>query len=202
MQSPNSGRVTNLEFKILLVGEEGVGKTSLIRRFIENRFDENSIPNLASSESGYTTTQLNLFGAPIKLQIQDVEQVIWEDVVSYYLVDNDGILIIFDASAKMKIRPYIDYWFQPIRQINSDIPVVVIGNKSDLTVKVNIKKIAQYCSKLGINFIQTSAKTGDNVGYAFKLLTSEIVKAKAAAKKAAEGKRADGLSNIFTRYDL
>ncbi len=189
-----------LEFKILLVGEVGVGKTALIQRFMKNRFDENS--DFITLEGGYLSTELNLFGAPVTLQIQELGNEIWEDVAAYYSKDNDGILLVFDSSIKIKVKPYIDYYYNVIRKHNPDIPILILGNKSDLPVKVNINKIAQYSAKLGSNLIETSARTADNVSYAFKLLTSEIIKRKAAVKKRTEERRDDGLAPLFNRYDL
>jgi len=200
MPASHSRQNRNLEFKILLSGDEGAGKTSLIRRFIENKFDELIDPNLI--EGSYISTELNLFGAPIKLQLQDIGKAIWEETSTYFIEDNDGFLIVFDTSIKMKVKPYLEYFLKPILEFNRDTPFLIIGNKSDLPVKVNINKISQFISKLGGNFVQTSAKTGDNVSYIFKLITSEIVKKKAAAKKRTEDKRTDGLDPIFSRYQL
>lgn len=197
MSNQTSERKGGLEFKLLLCGEEGVGKTSLIQRFVENSFTES-----ATYEGELQSTELTLFGVPIKLYLQDLGKEIWEDVASFYVSDNDGLLLVFDTSEKIKMKHSLDYWLQSIRDINQEIPLLVIGNKSDLPIKVNLNKIVQYISKLGVNLIQTSAKTGDNVSYAFKLLTSEIVKKKAAEKKRVEGKRTDGLDNIFSRYEL
>ncbi|HUX98600.1 MAG TPA: Rab family GTPase [Candidatus Deferrimicrobium sp.] len=200
MSIPNSKPSGELEFKILVVGEDSVGKTSLIIRFIGNRFDDITTPKTLEGES--ITTKLDLFSVPVKLQVQDILQEIWENVVSYYVSDNDGILLVLDITSKAKMKSYLDYWLRTIREVKTEIPVIVLGNKSDLQPKVNIDKTSQYCAKLGSFFIKTSAKTGENVSYAFKLLTSEIVKKKAAAKKQAEAKRTDGLDNVFTKYDL
>ena len=198
MSTPPTQSGGGLEFKILLAGDEGVGKTSIIIRFVSNRFEDAE----KELEGDSITTNLNLFGVPVKLQIQDLKREVWEDVVSFYASDNDGILLVLDISSKTKTKPYLDYWLKTIRDVSIDIPIIVVGNKSDLPKKVKIDKTAQYCSKLGSLFIEASAKTGENVGYAFKLLTSEIVKRKAAAKKQSEQKRSDGLDNIFNQYNL
>ena len=200
MDSSTSGPTGGLKFKVLIVGEDEVGKTSLIIRFVENRFEDSSSPKTLGD---FITTKLDLFGVPIQIQIQDVTRAIdWEESVPFFVEDNDGILLILDMSSKAKMKLYLDYWLKSIRDHNQEIPVLVVGNKSDLPKKVNLNKTAQYASKFGSNFIETSAKTGENVSYAFKLLTSEIVKQKAAAKKRSEGKRTDGLDSIFNRYDI
>ena len=198
MSLENQGE-QGLKFKILLAGEEGVGKTSIILRFIKNEFDGSSNPK--AIEGDLITHSLNLFGAPVHLEIQDLKEADWAQVASYYTKDNDGILLVFDTTSKT-VKPYLDYWLKTIRDLNADIPVIVLGNKSDLPVKSNLQKVSQYISSIGFHFIQTSAKTGENVSYAFKLLTSEIVKRKAASKKRNEGRRSDGLDVIFDRYKL
>jgi len=196
----NQGEQSGLKFKILLAGEEGVGKTSLILRFINNTFDGTSTPK--AIEGDYVTTKLDLFGVPVRLDIQDLKVENWSEVVSFYTKDNDGILLVFDTNSAKQMKPYLDYWLKAIRNVNTEIPIIVLGNKSDLPVKVQIKKVSQYISSLSFHFIQTSAKTGENVSYAFKLLASEIVKSKAAQKKRTGTRRTDGLDNIFDRYKL
>lgn len=189
----------SFEFKILLTGEEGVGKTSLIIRFLQNRFDDSENKSIGGD---FVTANLDLFGAPIKLQLQDFIETNWEQVASFYVQDVDGILVVLDTTSKAKMKPYLDYWLKTIRNINQNIPILVIGNKNDLATKINFKKTAQYVQTLGSNFIETSAKTGENVSYAFKLLASEIVKRKAAAKKQSSTRREDGLDPIFSRYNF
>ncbi len=198
--SPQSiDRSNALEFRILVAGEDGVGKTSLILKFVHNRFEDSTNKSL---EGDIMTKKLELFGAPIKLQLQDSRSSDWAEVVSYYVSDNSGILLVLDTSSKTKMKSYLDYWLKSIRNVDTEIPVVVAGNKSDLSKKANIAKVSQYVSKLGSNFIETSAKTGENVSYVFKLLASEIVKQKAAAKKRSETRRDDGLSPIFSKFNL
>jgi small GTP-binding protein len=198
MSLENQGE-QGLKFRILLAGDEGVGKTSIILRFIKNVFDASS--NSKTIEGDLITHSLNLFGAPVQLEIQDLKEANWAQVASYYTQDNDGILLVFDTTSKT-VKPYLDYWLKTIRDLNAEIPVIVLGNKSDLPVKSNLQKVSQYIASIGFHFIQTSAKTGENVSYAFKLITSEIVKHKAASKKRVEGRRSDGLDVIFDRYKL
>lgn len=197
----NQGQQSGLRFKILLAGEEGVGKTSLIFRFINNFFDATS--KTKAIEGDYITTNLDLFGAPVRLDVQDLKEANWSETCSYYTKDNDGILLVFDTNSAKPVKPYLDYWLKTIRDTNAEIPLLILGNKSDLPVKVNIKKISQYIATLGLHFIPTSAKSGENVSYAFKLLVSEIVKSKAAQKKKKSTEtRSDGLDPIFNRYKL
>ena len=197
----NKGETSGLRFKILLAGEEGVGKTSLIIRFLNNSFD--AVSKQKAIEGDYITTNLNLFGAPVRLDIQDLKEENWSEMVSYYTKDNDGILLVFDSNSAKPVKPYLDLWLKSIRNVNTEIPIIILGNKSDLPVKAQIKKISQYISSLSFHFIQTSAKTGENVSYAFKLIVSEIVKSKAAEKKKTGGtRRTDGLDPIFDRYKL
>ena len=188
-----------LQFRILIIGEDSVGKTSLIMRFIHNRFEDSSDKHL---EGDIISKKLELFGAPIKLQIQDSSSFDWEQTMSYYIGDADGIMIVLDLASKSKMRPYLDYWLSSVRRFDTEVPIIIVGNKTDLPTKINLKKTVQYISKIGMNLIETSAKTGENVSYAFKLLTSEVVKKKAASKKTSSSRRADGLSPAFNKYGL
>ena len=122
--------------------------------------------------------------------------------MSYFFWDDYGIMILLDLASKSKMRPYLDYWLSSVRRFDTEIPIIIVGNKTDLPTKINLKKTVQYISKIGMNLIETSAKTGENVSYAFKLLTSEVVKKKAATKKTSSSRREDGLSPAFNKYGL
>ena len=76
----SSDSPSSLIFRILVAGEDGVGKTSLIIKFIKNEFEDSS--NAKSLGGDIITKKLDLFGAPIKLQIQDSASSDWEEVAS------------------------------------------------------------------------------------------------------------------------
>ncbi len=160
----------NISKKIALVGYFGVGKTSLLRRFIDNTFSEE-----------YKVT----LGVQIKkkiVEISDKEEmtlIIWDlegntsitKTRRSYLLGTDAFIYVFDAT---RIETY--------KNINEDIEFIkenypatiikVIGNKSDLVNKKSLKEILK-SKKIMCNYI-TSAKTGDNVELMFKAIATEL----------------------------
>ena len=153
--------------KICLLGEANVGKTSLLYRYIENRFRDNYKAtlgvNLLKKESliegfGLTTAQIWDLGG----------QESFKSLRQLYLEGANGGLIIFSMTER-KSFDKLDEWLQSFKDSRGDQPVLLIGNKMDLTsnLKVTEEEVKEFAVKNDINYILTSAKTGDNVEKAF-----------------------------------
>jgi len=161
--------------KICLLGEANVGKTSLVYRFIENKFRENY----------KSTLGVNLLKKDMDVeQYGEVSAQIWDlggqesfkSLRKLYLEGANGALLVYDMTSK-KTYEKIDDWIRDFREARDDAPIILIGNKSDLETQIEIteSESKDYAKANNLGMIITSAKTGQNVEEAFKELTKRIL---------------------------
>ena len=161
--------------KIVLLGEANVGKTSLVYRFIENKFRENY----------KSTLGVNLLKKEMKIEkYGDVAAQIWDlggqesfkSLRKLYLEGANGALIVYDCTKK-KTFQRLDDWMQDFKQARGNEPILLIGNKSDLKDQIKIPDTEgmQFAKINNMEFISTSAKTGANVEHAFIEITKKIL---------------------------
>jgi small GTP-binding protein len=165
--------------KIVLLGDPGVGKTSLIRRYIYDTFHKDYMTTLG------LTLQSRTFDYPdvrVKLIIWDIAgQKSRRQIGLRYLQGASGAILAYDLT-NPKTFDSLAGWYADVRKANKgkDIPVVIVGTKLDLA-QTNHLPLAYDVSKLGdttaaqANIIFTSAKTDTNVDAAFNLLVQELV---------------------------
>ncbi|NVM04649.1 MAG: GTP-binding protein [Candidatus Helarchaeota archaeon] len=175
-----------LSFKLCIVGERAVGKTSLIIRYIENKFQENYIPTLGVDFLTKKIVVGKESKIPVNLIIWDIGgDDIWKDRLHLYLRGADGVLIIYDITRPQTFNQ-IDFWINKIAINAGEIPYMVIGNKNDLK---DLRKVTtdQAISKLkkrgNIELLETSAKTGKTVNEMFQKIAEKIIIQKAKSKK-------------------
>ncbi|MDD1778924.1 MAG: GTP-binding protein [Candidatus Helarchaeota archaeon] len=174
-------------FKLVLLGDMAVGKTSLVLRFINNTFSDKYITTIGAD---FLIKDLELLGAPVRLMIWDLGgQVQYEGVRSRYMQGSDGCILVFDVSRKGDVEGYISQWLGEIHDFIGDPPVIVVGNKIDLPPQVDLKKAAKLVQDSHHFYIETSAKTGNAVEAMFKGLTAEIIKRKAKKLKEFKGEK-------------
>ncbi len=164
-------------FKIVLVGPSGVGKTSLMNRFVEDEF---YLTHNVTIGADYSKTRIKIEDSSISINIWDLGGLDRFNVVrNGHYVDAHGALLIFDLS-KIQTFQDIDQWLEDFRQsAGNDRPFVLIGNKYDLvgdTEEENIREEAKkFAEKEGTIYIETSAKTDEKVVESFIELTRRVV---------------------------
>ena len=161
-------------FKIVVVGDTSVGKSSLIHRFI-NR-NELSTPNSTIGAS-FSSSIININNENIRLNIWDTAgQERYRSLVTMYYRDADYCFIVFDISNINTEN--IDYWIEESRRNINKLTTkyILIGNKSDLKSNSLIVEniIESIKTKYNIHLIETSAHTGYNIDKLF-LYTSKIL---------------------------
>jgi len=166
-------------FKLTLLGDGAVGKTSLFLRYIDNKFEENYIPTLGVN---FLTKDLEVGGTPIRLIVWDIGgQSTWKAKLPLYLKGSDGAIIIFDLTRPASFLNLSD-WIERIHTIVSpDTPFIVVGNKNDLKNirKVKEKDVKNFLKKQPYNmYYESSAKTGENIDPFFEKIASEVLKRK------------------------
>ncbi|MFW9882123.1 MAG: Rab family GTPase [Candidatus Thorarchaeota archaeon] len=161
--------------KIVLLGEANVGKTSLVYRFIENKFRENYKSTLGVN---LLKKDMSIEGyGNVSAQIWDLGgQESFKSLRKLYLEGANGALLVYDMTDK-KTFEKLDEWVQSFRDARDDAPIILIGNKSDLKKQINIneKESSKYANSNNMGLIITSAKTGQNVEEAFIKLTKQIL---------------------------
>ena len=168
------------KFKICLVGEEAVGKTSLIHRFVSGAFDESYIRTLGAVVSKKSVSLGTLDGRPVNVDmvILDImgKRTFLQLFQEAYFHGAKGILAVFDVTRKSSLRD-LTKWIDGVRDSVGPIPVYTLGNKSDLTERreTTEQEASETLRAYETPILYTSAKTGDNVEQAFQSLAKTIV---------------------------
>ena len=165
-------------FKILTIGESGVGKTCILRRFVENKFLKS---HLATIGIDFRTKVLHVCGKDIKLKIWDTAgQERYHNITSQIFKGADGIILVYDVNDEIsfsKIKDWIEQIMSNISQ--EEISLVLLGNKCDIEERAITKERGQeMADSLKVNYYETSALNGTGINEAFEGLTREIMKKK------------------------
>ncbi len=168
-----------VKLKICLVGEEAVGKTSLIRRFSTGQFDESYIRTLGAVVTKRTVRLKEPSGRDVQIDmvILDImgKRTFMQLFKDAYFSGARGILAVFDMTRKSSLRD-LPTWFNSVRESVGQIPVLALANKTDLTDRIEVRDedIAEVLGSRGIRVVRTSAKTGENVEDAFVNFAREL----------------------------
>ena len=177
------------EFKLLIIGDYGVGKTSLLLRFIDDNFPNNFITTIGND---FKIRTIELDGKKVKLQIWDTAgQERFSPINSIYYRGAYGIIVAYDVSDIDSFNN-VQKWVKDIDNMAPEhVVTMLVGNKSDLSNIVTSDKAKKYADKLGIKFIETSAKNDNNVYEAFSIIVREIIRKKLSQPPTSEDNNID-----------
>ena len=164
-------------FKILTLGESGVGKTCILRRFVENKFLKN---HLATIGIDFRAKTIPINGYEVKLKIWDTAgEERFRNITNQYYKGADGIILVFDLTNFDTMNKIRD-WYNQIKNNTSsnDIGLVLVANKSDLKREVSNEECLNLSKELNIKLYETSALTGEGVNEIFEYITQEIINKK------------------------
>ncbi|MBA7655998.1 hypothetical protein ES703_63911 [subsurface metagenome] len=165
-------------FKTIVIGPAAVGKSSLIRRFVENQFSLHYRFTIGVDFMSKTVDYEP--GKSAKLTLWDIGgQERFKVLRRSFYEGTNGAIVVFDLSRAGTFEKMKE-WLSDVRQaIEIVSPVLIVGNKSDLIPEIGVvidrNEIEQYSKKENTIYIETSAKTGDNVEKAFLELTQRMV---------------------------
>lgn len=161
-------------FKILLIGDSGVGKSCLLLRFVDDAYTESYISTIGVD---FKIRTLTIEGKTVKMQIWDTAgQERFRTITSSYYRGAHGIAVVYDVT-DMESFNNVKQWLSEIEKYASDnVNKLLIGNKSDLVSKkvVDTEMAKSFADSHNIPFIETSAKNATNVEEAFLRMATDI----------------------------
>ncbi|KAL2513876.1 Ras-related protein RABA2a [Forsythia ovata] len=161
-------------FKVVLIGDSGVGKSNLLSRFTRNEFCLESKSTIGVE---FATRTLQVEGRTVNAQIWDTAgQERYRAITSAYYRGALGALLVYDVTKPTSFEN-VSRWLKELRDhADSNIVIMLIGNKTDLKHlrAVATEDAQNFAEKEGLSFIETSALEATNVEKAFQTILSEI----------------------------
>ena len=176
--------------KVILCGDAGVGKTSLLAQYVDNQFSEKYHQTIGAN---FLIKEIDLSKVIDKLDIEnpklkkDIKQKgfklyfwdiggqtdkLWAN--EYYFVQAVGAMVIFSLD-KVSSFEQIDFWISKLKELSGEVPYIIVGNKTDLKREFNEEIIKDKVKELGVKYFETSAKLDENVDKVFETLSVQIL---------------------------
>eukprot|EP01086_Lenisia_limosa_P013932 TRINITY_DN4366_c0_g1_i1.p1 TRINITY_DN4366_c0_g1~~TRINITY_DN4366_c0_g1_i1.p1 ORF type:complete len:199 (-),score=27.40 TRINITY_DN4366_c0_g1_i1:112-708(-) len=177
------------QYKVVLLGEGCVGKTSLVMRYVSNTFNEKHITTI---QALFVPKRLNLDGQSMTMNIWDTAgQEKYHALGPIYYRDADGAVLVYDITDVDSFNK-VQTWVKELRKmLGKDIELIIAGNKSDMEKNRNVTlaEAEAYAASVGARHYSTSAKHDTGVSDMFL----ELLKTMAQKKPSAASRRGAGL---------
>lgn len=165
----------NFSFKCVLLGEGCVGKTSLVLRYVENKFNDKHITTLQAS---FLTKKLNIGGKRVNLSIWDTAgQERFHALGPIYYRDSNGAILVYDITDEDSFQK-VKNWVKELRKmLGNDICLCIAGNKIDLEKErhVSVADAEAYAASVGAKHFHTSAKLNKGIEEMFLDLSKGMI---------------------------
>ena len=164
-------------FKILLVGNSSVGKSSLFLRFVDDIWNETFVPTIGVD---FKIKTIEVEKKNVKLQIWDTAgEERFRTIISSYYKGAHGILLMFDVTDYDSFESLENWLIEIEKNANKNVIKLLIGNKIDLEEnrKVSYNQAKDFADSNGIQYIETSVKLNTNVNQAFWEIGKELMNA-------------------------
>jgi len=169
-------------FKFIIIGDHEVGKTSIVRRFVENRFSHNYRATIGLNIMSHS---FEAFGNKISLSLFDIgAQKYFKRFRRTYYQGAQASFIVYDITNRQTYEN-VKVWIQELEEFieNKELPIILVGNKSDLIEQrqVSTQEGADLANELSttraskISHIETSALSGENIEDAFSLISYHFI---------------------------
>ena len=182
--NPNNNSDQNYEFifKVLLLGNSNVGKSSLFLRFVDDIWNDTFVPTIGVD---FKIKTFEIDSKKIKMQIWDTAgQERFKNIIASYYRGAHGILLLYDVTDKDSFKNLSNWLIEIEKNASKNVLKVLIGNKCDLEEKrvISINQGKEFADTYGLKYIETSAKKNLNVTEAFETLGRELMAASAEKK--------------------
>jgi len=168
-------RVSGLnKYKLVFLGEQAVGKTSVITRFMYDTFDNNYQATIGID---FLSKTMYLEDRTVRLQLWDTAgQERFRSLIPSYIRDSSGAIVVYDITNRASFLN-TSKWIEDVRsERGSDVVIVLVGNKTDLADRrqVSTEEGEEKAKENGVMFIETSAKMGYNIKALFRQLAQAL----------------------------
>jgi len=186
--------------KVVLLGDGGVGKTSLIARYVVNKFDDKYIATIGTkvSRKDIQVIKPNLI-INLRMMIWDIlGQKEYAKIRTASLSGAQGVILVGDLSRTETIQSLSDFWLKEVSQSVGKAPTILVGNKADLAEEGSMSStvLESMGQKLGFQTFLCSAKTGENVENLFATLGDMLVADVSASKPVSKAKPPQTLAEV------
>ncbi|XP_023022878.1 RAS oncogene family member Rab21 [Leptinotarsa decemlineata] len=173
MAMANSSETHN--FKVVLLGEGCVGKTSLVLRYVEDKFNSK---HMSTVQASFLNKKLSIDGNRVNLSIWDTAgQEKFHALGPIYYRSSNGAVLVYDITDEDSFQK-VKSWVKELRKmLGTEISLIIVGNKSDLEKDrhVNLEEAESYAEKVKAIHYQTSAKLNQGVEEMFLALTQKML---------------------------
>ena len=161
--------------KILIAGDSSVGKTNIVYRFIDNKFNQTY---MVTTGMDLKTTTIDVKGKKIRIQLWDTAgQEKYRAITRNLFLKVQGFLLVYDITNKDSFHN-LGAWIKLIRdECGSHMPIIIIGNKNDLEAERSTTKeeAMDFAKEEKIDYIETSSKSGENIAKAISLIVEKVL---------------------------
>ena len=165
--------------KVVLLGEAGVGKTCIIKQFVEKKFEQNTDSSLSAQFVSKSIDYAD-FSKTLKFDIWDtVGQERFRSIAKIFYKDAHVVILVYDITSKKSFNALNDFWIGEIKNNCNGSPLfAIIGNKNDLYMKQEVDPLdaKDLAKKIGGIFQLTSAKTAEGISQLFDIIGKKILK--------------------------
>jgi len=183
-------------FKLLTIGDSGVGKTSLLLRFCDDSFSDSFITTVGVD---FRFKSIEIDGKLIKLQVWDTAgQERFRTITTAYYKGAHGIMLVYDITDKKTFTQISTTWLDTVKQnATNNGEMILIGNKADMNDQrqVSQQEGSHFATANNMPFFECSAKSGYNVDEAFVAIANNLMNRQDLLSQSSGGMRAVNISD-------